>query len=329
MSFVISLTCALLATLLQQWARRYIKATQPRYSPHKRARICAFFFEGVDKFILPWVVEMLPTLLHVSLFLFFAGLVVFLCNVNLTIFKSVLSWVSVCTALYGCITFIPIFRHNSPYHTPLTSLAWLIVIGIPYVIFRVLRWFTWSVYFHYKASRHFGDLKDSYHKMLLQGLLKTAEWTALKSPSEIDTHAFRWTFDSLDEDHELERFFAGLPGFRSSKVVSDPFLGLTSGQHLDLLQAWVGLLDRTFSSDSLPEQVKSRRVIICAKAIDPAYIPHALLHILHIILNEEHYGRLQSAEIGHFLRGWGGQYQGRTRHFAYSFRCCRKSTTAR
>ncbi|KAH9035985.1 hypothetical protein EDB83DRAFT_2677963 [Lactarius deliciosus] len=37
MSLVISLTCALLATLLQQWARRYLKVTQSRYSPHKRA----------------------------------------------------------------------------------------------------------------------------------------------------------------------------------------------------------------------------------------------------------------------------------------------------
>ncbi|KAF8265148.1 hypothetical protein EI94DRAFT_1577801, partial [Lactarius quietus] len=30
LSLVISITCALLATLLQQWARRYLKVTQPR-----------------------------------------------------------------------------------------------------------------------------------------------------------------------------------------------------------------------------------------------------------------------------------------------------------
>ncbi|KAH9057279.1 hypothetical protein EDB87DRAFT_1793416, partial [Lactarius vividus] len=113
LSLAISLTCALLATLLQRWARRYLKVTQPRYSPHKRARIHAFFFEGVDKFLLPWAVEALPTLLHISLFLFFAGISVFLWNINLTISNLVLSWIGVCTALYGCITFIPIFRHDS------------------------------------------------------------------------------------------------------------------------------------------------------------------------------------------------------------------------
>ncbi|KAH9055304.1 hypothetical protein EDB87DRAFT_1567533, partial [Lactarius vividus] len=118
LSLVISITCALLATLLQQWARRYLKVTQPRYSLHKRARIRAFFFEGVEKFFLPLTVEALPTLLHASLFLFFSGLVVFLSNSNFTIFKLVLSWVGVCAAVYGCLTFIPIFRHDSPYYTP-------------------------------------------------------------------------------------------------------------------------------------------------------------------------------------------------------------------
>ena len=123
LSLVTSITCALLATLLQQWARRYLKVTQPRYSPHKRARIRAFFAEGVDKFLLPWAVEALPTMLHISLFSFFAGLAVFLWNVDLTIFKLVLSWIGLCSALYGCITFIQVFHYDSPYHTLFAGLA--------------------------------------------------------------------------------------------------------------------------------------------------------------------------------------------------------------
>ena len=115
LSLVISLTCALLATFLQQWARRYLKVTHSRYSPDKRARIRAFFSEGIEKCLLPWAVDTLPALLHLSLFLFFAGLVVFLRNVDITIFKLILSWVGICTALYGCITLMPLFRHDSPY----------------------------------------------------------------------------------------------------------------------------------------------------------------------------------------------------------------------
>ncbi|KAH9071405.1 hypothetical protein EDB83DRAFT_248537 [Lactarius deliciosus] len=305
LSLVISISCALLATLLQQWARRYLKVTQPRYSLHKRARIRAFFFEGVDKFLLPWAVEALPTLLHVSLFLFFAGISVFLWNVNLTIFKSVVSWVGICTALYGCITFVPIFRHDSPYHTPLSLPAWHIAAGISFVTFRVLQWFTRSVYFRYNATRRFSKRRISYHKMLLQGMLKTAEETALKSPPDIDTRSFLWTFDSLDEDHELERFFSGLPGFRSSKVVDDPLPRLTEEQKEKLSMALEGLFDRTFSSDLLPESVKNWRAIICARALDPALFPHEYGDVMHSITFDNKCMGLQTSKFGCIVRGWG------------------------
>ncbi|KAH8988779.1 hypothetical protein EDB86DRAFT_2854503, partial [Lactarius hatsudake] len=261
LSLVISISCALLATLLQQWARRYLKVTQPRYSPHKRARIRAFFAEGVDKFLLPWVVEALPTLLHISLFLFFAGISVFLWNVNLTIFKSVVSWIGICTSLYGCFTFIPIFRHDSPYRTPLSLLAWNIVAGIPFVTFRVLRWLTFFI-LRYILRFCFQDtvfsriarktyipiesLEKRCRSLLMQGMQRRTEETALTSRSEIDTRAFLWTLSTSDEDHELERFFSGLPGFRNSNVVVDPLPSLTEEQKETLSTALIGLLDVTF-----------------------------------------------------------------------------------
>jgi Family of unknown function (DUF6535) len=94
LSLVMSLTCALLATLLQQWARRYLIITQPpRYSPHKRARIRAFFAGGIGTLHLPWAVEALPTLLHTSLFLFLFGLLIFLFNIDHTVFSVVVWWV--------------------------------------------------------------------------------------------------------------------------------------------------------------------------------------------------------------------------------------------
>jgi hypothetical protein len=65
LSLVMSLSCALWATSLHQWARRYIRLTQPaRCSPEKRARMRAYFANGVDKMHIPWAVEGLPTLLH-------------------------------------------------------------------------------------------------------------------------------------------------------------------------------------------------------------------------------------------------------------------------
>ena len=304
LSLVISLTCALLATLLQQWARRYLKITQSRYSPHKRARIRAFFAEGVEKCLLPWAVDTLPTLLHISLFLFFAGLVVFLCSVHLTIFKLVLSWVGLCTALYGCITCMPIFRHDSPYYTPLSSPAWHIVAGILFSVYRFLRWFNQSVRFRLHAYLRYLDLENSYRKSLVRGMQKTAEETALDLPSEIDIRAFIWTFDCLDEDHELEHFFSGLPSFRSSKVVHDPLPSLNEEEKSKLYEGLRGLVDRTFSSDLLPAPVKDRRAMICAKAVDLRYIPNAP-DILEKILSRYQYRGPLATTIAKILRRYG------------------------
>ena len=307
LSLVISITCALLATLLQQWARRYLKVTQPRYSPHKRARIRAFFAEGVHKFLLPWAVEALPTMLHLSLFLFFAGLAVFLWNVNLTIFKLVLSWIGLCTALYGCITFIPIFCHDSPYHTPLSLPVWHFTQGIRYLTFRTLNWIiVHSHRFSFATYCRFRYLAEGYGRLLVRGMQKMAEETAFKSPPEIDTRAFLWTLDCLDEDHELERFFAGLPGFRGSKMVKDPLSDLTPEQQEKLLDTLIGLSDRTFSSDLLPEPVKIRRTVICQKALGPEDISRKSIikRVLRRIVSGDHYGLVKSVDIVPFVRGW-------------------------
>ena len=307
LSLVISITCALLATLLQQWARRYLKVTQPRYSPHKRARIRAFFAEGVDKFLLPWAVEALPTLLHLSLFLFFAGLAVFLWNVNLTIFKLVLSWIGLCTALYGCITFIPVFCHDSPYQTPLSLPVWHFVMGIRFLTFRALKTVTrYLGCFSYKTYRRFRRLAEGSARSLVQGMRKLAEETAFGSPSEIDTRAFLWTFDCSDEDHELERFFAGLPGFRGSNMVRDPLPDLNEEQQEKLLIALIGLSDRTSSSDLLPEATKIRRTVICGKAFSPEDISQksVIIRVLRRIVSGDHHVLVKSVEIIPFLRGW-------------------------
>ena len=327
MSLVINLTCALLATLLQQWARRYLKITQSRYSPHNRARIRAFFAEGVEKCLLPWAVDALPTLLHLSLFLFFAGLVVFLCNINLTIFKSVLSWVGLCTALYGCVTCMPIIRHDSPYYTPLSFPTWHIVTGTLYFIYRFLRWFNLSVRYSYEPFRRFRDLAERCRTSLVRGMRKTAEETALDSPSEIDTRAFMWTFNCLDEDNELESFFSGLPGFCKSQVVKNLLPSLKEDEMRKLYEALRGLLERTLSSDMLPTPVKNWRALICAKAVDPDHTPinseyqttlglhwqylppiqepkPTAFHILDMILSKYQHSGPVAIEVAKVLRGW-------------------------
>ena len=79
----------------------------------------AFFRHGEDKGLVTVsrAVEALPALLHISLFLFFAGLLIFLFNItgtgSHTVFIVVTPWIAFSLLVYGCINFKPILWLNS------------------------------------------------------------------------------------------------------------------------------------------------------------------------------------------------------------------------
>jgi hypothetical protein len=312
MSLIISLTCALLATLLQQWARKYIRVTQPRFTPHKRAQVHAFFAEGVETLHLPWAVQVLPTLLHLSLFLFLSGVVVFLFNVNYTIFELVLPWTCICAVLYIFITFMPIFRPDSPYFTPLSSSAWFIVHGITYVVLRTFRWP--MVFCNRNASGRLEELERRRCYSLSQGMQKIIDDTAQSTPLKVDGRVFMRTFDSLEKDDDLELFFNAVHRFRSSKAAADadPLLALTGSEKQRLFEELLGFMDRTLSSDLLAKETKNRRASLCTKAINPAEIRRGFRSILDKILSEDEYHGLKTVEFGHVVRDWGSIADKRT-----------------
>ena len=195
------------------------------------------------------------------------------------------------------------FRHDSPYYTSLSPLAWRGLIGVAYLVSVIPGLLLYcTVYYRHSAER-FLDVARHCFDLFVQGMQQTVEVTALDSPPSINARAFMWTFERLDEDRELERFFSGLPGFRSSKFVKDPLPSLTYGQKWELGHALIGLLDRTFSSNLLSAPVKKRRAILCAKVIEP---PHNVLSfsIISVILSHYQYQGPVVAEVLQILTGW-------------------------
>ena len=179
LSLVISLISALLATLLQQWARQYIRLTQPaQCSIEKRARMRGFFADGVDKMGLPRAVEVLPTLLHLSLFLFFSGLVTFLFHINQTVFLFVTCCVGFFLAVYACITFMPMLWLNSPYYTPLSKPASYIVLAVLFEIIcgEFVYGYIWAI---------------CYGLILVILSIILTPWYLLSSPETNDVHGTR------------------------------------------------------------------------------------------------------------------------------------------
>jgi len=309
LSLVISITCALLATSLHQAARRYVRYTQqPRYSPTERARTRAFFSDGVDKLYASWVVEALPTLLHLSLCLFFAGLLVWLFNLDHPVFRAVVVWAILSAVAYIWITFLPIFRPNSPFYAPLSPTIWFLYTGIPYVILKVRS----SVF---GSSHRFDKLKIKYHNRLLDGIGKTAEKIAWELSPEIDVRILGSTLDSLREDRARAKFFAAIPGFFNSKQVKHLREDLLKEFQSKFKPVLDGFLDHTFSSTLASESFRSSQLIICLNATHAVLGRDGVLQILCDIFNERWPELLQSVEMAHTLRRWSNGADDEISHY--------------
>jgi Family of unknown function (DUF6535) len=215
LSLIISLTCAMLATSMQQWARRYLRITQnPRYSPGDGARIRAFFARGVEKLGFSRVIEIMTTLIHLSLFLFFAGVLIYLFNINPTIFRAVVWSVAVSVATYMLITLMPSLQLDSPYSAPLSSLAFWFsarILGPALIALEPV-----ALLFSFRAGTFVLNLGSKLSKRSREGIEKTAEEIVQELSVEHDGLVMKWTFDSLLEDRELDQFFEDIHSIFSS-----------------------------------------------------------------------------------------------------------------
>jgi hypothetical protein len=303
LSLVISLTCALVALLLQQWARRYLRVAYPHYGPHKRARIRAFYKDGVETLNIPLTIEVIPVLLHISLFLFFAGLSVYLFGVHRTIFKVVTAWIGACIFIYATVAIIPIIHKNSPCSSPLSSWFSFWLTGIRYAFFRLLRQFPdidSSIFMRLRSRDPRAVHLEDYFS---HSMRKTAEQYALKLNPSIDYRSLLWTFQSLDEDSDLEKFFEGLPRLCDSKTGKSLDLrqGFIGPNQTELSNALIEMMNRTLSSNLVPEFVKQRRLIICTKAIESTSL-FGPWWILHRVLLGGWYQFLGCIEFGLFVQ---------------------------
>ncbi|KAK6992921.1 hypothetical protein R3P38DRAFT_3288652 [Favolaschia claudopus] len=194
-SLGLGLSCALTATLVEQWARDFIYKTDMRSSPVIRARIFSHLYYGLKRFNMHAVVEIIPLLLHLSLIFFFAGLIAFLFPVNRG--AMILSALLLATLLIVYITFtvFPVLAYDSPYHTPLSGIVW-----------RSVQFFheLWQVV-HGKVSSIPSD-RDS----MLENMIKVAIRDSVGRTAR-DLHALCWTVRSLADDSELEPFLEGIP----------------------------------------------------------------------------------------------------------------------
>ena len=262
----------------------------------------AFFADGVDGLHIPWAVEGLPTLLHLSLFLFFSGLVIFLFNVNHTVFGWAIWWIGLFLAVYGWITVMPIFRHDSPYYSPLSGSAWLLYAGMRYAIFRALWIFVKTG--NTETRSRFDSLRNWYRGRILGGVEKAAEEAASEQSPVIYLRIMDWTLSALGEDDLLEKFFDVIPGFFKSSMVKNLDGNLPDALRRRFREVLDGFLDRTLPSNSVFDPLQSRRLVICMNAA--VVIPD--FQLVTYVLSRIPFSFFecvpQSIETGHALARW-------------------------
>ncbi|KAI9467375.1 hypothetical protein BJY52DRAFT_66137 [Lactarius psammicola] len=240
LSLAISLNCALSATLMQQWARQYCELTRRRGAPHKSGRIRAFIFDGFRKFgTLARAVTPITRLLHISVFLFFAGLVEFLFPIYTTVAYTTLGCIGMFALPYAVLTVLPNFYLNCPYGTPLSSVTWRLsqfsALGILLAIRGIEGQFhgPLSTLWHLTHRQVTGPLGPTkwremldnqvaiHYRWLWDGLQKSVELGATGAPSTVDAYALEWTLTALHQNEEIEDFVESVPGFFDSRAVPD------------------------------------------------------------------------------------------------------------
>ena len=281
LSLLISITSALAATLVQQWARRYVQLPQIPTVPRDKARVRSYLFLGIQRYGMTRAVEAAPALLHLSVFLFFAGLVIFF----FTIFKPVAIVVSICVGLIGFVylilTILPCLDHCCPYRTPMSSFWWYCShtsLGFFAVCARwLLKWLheilvptnpgditspiqriltNWWQVFDNSVKMHEKRLKDGFRGTTIQ--------RAIDAPTEADAKALTWLLNEPSADKsKIQEFVDSLPGDTVVQLIGAPIhSGRLFSQHLSTL-----IRSCTPGSIGLDEDTRRRRLVVCLNAV--------------------------------------------------------------
>ncbi|KAF7344266.1 hypothetical protein MVEN_01717900 [Mycena venus] len=267
-SLGLSLSCALIATLVEQWARDFIQKTDMRPSPIIRARIFSYLYYGIRRFNMHAVVELIPLLLHISVILFFAGLVAFLHPVNSAIMAVAAALLLIILSIYGYLTVLPIFHSDCPFRTPLSGLLRLVCMQASSL---------WTSSFPQKRendaeseSTLFPPSTNSDILTLTEVMTKDATRDSPER-ADRDCRALVWTMKSLTADNELEPFIEALPdviwgGSSPRQLYDEQIQALLRHPEVCLLPRIEGLL-RSCEGGLLSAALRQRRQIACLRAI--------------------------------------------------------------
>ncbi|KAF5368877.1 hypothetical protein D9758_002995 [Tetrapyrgos nigripes] len=236
LSLALALTCSLLATFVQQWTRDFLHKTTMRPSPVVQARVLAYSYFGLRRFGMHTFVDIIPILLHISLFFFFAGLVAFLLPVSFPLMCLMASVLAGFMLIYCGLSSIPLVFLDAPYRTPLSGFLWCYGNRLRGYIIRLhgLR----------------GDLS------LTEAMIEKS----LQKSSGRDSQCMEYTMKQLNFDTELVPMFEAIP---------EAVLSPRGGVRLENFKLVASLIQSSEPENSIVSRI-SHFISISGTSSDPA-----------------------------------------------------------
>ncbi|KAI0318751.1 hypothetical protein OF83DRAFT_1170800 [Amylostereum chailletii] len=276
-SLILSLTCALAATLIQQWVRVYMRADTHTSVLHRRGHLRAFVFEGLQRFKVAAALEAIPAIMHLSLFLFFAGLVEFMKPINRFVANVLLGVVCMCGASYAVLTILPIIYIDCPFQSPFTKTVWRMIHLVQLMRIKFAQRIAPATAYLARKSRSFNlpsynaFLQDCRER-LYGGMEKWQETAAYRNHDVavgIDCRALQRALTLLDHEEAAEPFIEGIPGFLHSFEARDPSAVIVHLLSSKLLGTRLStLLHSCVTARALPmEEARRRRALTCLRAV--------------------------------------------------------------
>jgi hypothetical protein len=226
-----------------------------------------------------------PLPLHISVFLFFSGLVIFL----FTISDTIATVVAVCVGVFGLayfgLTIIPTVDDLCPYFTPMSDGWWycwhFLLSGLAYLLLRlsdgIHGWFVpyntgqevlWCIQ---RVLIPWGDklepFSDKHRKCLTDGLRDCIVRCALAAPEYFDLKALTWMLQrpAMAEMSNVQDLVAKIPQATLFQLMEAPKVSgeRTFDDHLNEL-----LKSCEPDAAGLDDDMRGRRLLVCLEAIN-------------------------------------------------------------
>ena len=242
-SIVLCLAGSVFATLIQQSARQYQALTKGCPIPQERARLRTLLFNGIGKFKMDQVRQMLAMSMHLSIVLYCVGFLIYIFVIGKFIGLLALLYLLFFYLIYAVFTFTPIFFLDSPFGTPFTPLFWrlfhLCLLGIFWTLRGIVdRVHTLSKVFDSgskiadnlsngpKRWRETFNARVKMHRQwFFGGRQRSVEFYATVAPPSVDENTLEWilaTFLERDSEKDLKDFAAWTREYFHKSARSDP-----------------------------------------------------------------------------------------------------------